>query len=141
MRLTRLEFSASPDFPSSALAMMSGAAHQTQLLLVLQQLGALVKLRCLSLSGVGSREAQALDGTAALPLLEELRLPYCSVAANDGFIDFLGRSCSLAAVGVHEVYCMGSRSALAAFREALARRIAICTSITVQFWPEPMGLP
>ena len=73
-RLTRLDFSANPDFRSSALAKLTDAAHQAKLLLVLRQLSALVSLRHLSLSGAGSREPQALDGTVAFPLLEDLNL-------------------------------------------------------------------
>ena len=143
MRLTRLEFRADPDFRSLSLAMMRGVAHQKELLLVLRQVSALVSLRYLSLSGVGSKEAQALDSTVTFSLLEELHLLECTVEASDGLINFLDRSRSLAAVGVHEVLCVGTRSALVAFKEALEERIGSCTSVNVQFWVcrEPCAPP
>ncbi len=132
-RLTHLAFTANADLMYSARVALSSTSHRFQLLRVLQQLGALVLLRYLSLAGVDSEEAQALDGTAVFPALEVLHLQD-SVEANDGLLEFLTSACSLAAVSVNRLECPGTKSAVLAYRLAMARRIATHVRVSVHRW-------
>ena len=132
-RLTRLAFTANADLMYSARVALSSSSHRLQLSRVLRQLSALVSLRHLSLAGVESEEAQALDGTAVFPVLEVLHLQD-SVEANDGLLEFLTSACRLAAVSVNSLECPGTRSAVLAYRLAMAQRIGTHVRVSVHRW-------
>ncbi len=134
--LTRLSFSSDFMLASAARSSSadSGCAMQdTELSRVLRQLSALVWLQDLYLAGLDSKVAQALDGTIVFPALEVLHLRD-SVAATDGLLEFLACSRSLAAVWLGTLECPGTKSALLAFRLAVARGIGTHVRVTVHWW-------
>ena len=132
-RLTRLAFEANAGLFHWERAALSSASHRLELSCVLQQIRALVSLRDLYLAGVVSREAQALDGTAVFPVLEVLHLKGL-IEANDGILEFLACTRRLAAVSFDTLVCPGTKSALLAFRLAMARRIGPYVRVSVERW-------
>ncbi len=133
-RLTCLALTANAGLSYSARVALSGPSHRSELSRVLRQLSALVSLRNLDLAGLLFREAQAFNGITVFPVLEVLQLQGPIVEANDGFLEFLVSTRSLAAVWLDALKCPGAKSALSAFRLAMARRIGTHVRVSVERW-------